>query len=545
MKKVLLFVAIGLMLLAIPATIFFLGQQRDIRAKAAPATILSLDPPSQTVNVGDTFKLNVTMTPGSNQVVSAQIYLTYDPTKLTATSITNGSNAPNVLNSGVVGNGTASISVGAASNAQPITTTGPIAIVTFTAIGGTTAIAPADIQFASNTFVGGINDTTANVLQGTAGAKITINGTSTTNTLTSTVTPTLTPTGTITPTPTALSCSQGLSDNFSSASLDTTKWINTWKASSLSTITQTGGLLTITSASPSAATPQNTGVASKTIIGDFSMETTISGFQSTPTNNGSAELSIGGDFTWISLAWRKNGSGSTVRSYIDLNSTASKGGQNVVNGNFDVGSATSLKLKLTRTGSSAQGYVDTGTGYQLVGTIPNAYSGDGYMQLEVFDFSNSSGNTSSANFDNFSFGCVNSASSSAVTIISPGSNASMASTEPIIKGTAPPGSSVTIVIHSTPQTVVVTVDANGNWTYTPTTPLDAGPHTVTASVLDASGTTQTASNSFVVSAGSGLGGGSASDTAMPVSGNVESTILLISLGVVLLTAGALIPIFVR
>lgn len=345
MKKVLLFVAIGLLLLAIPATIFFLGQQRDIRAKAAPATTLSLTPATETVNVGDTVKLSVTMTPGTNQVVSAQIYLTYDPTKLTATSITNGANAPRVLNSGVVGSGTASISVGAASNAEPITTTGPVAIVTFTAASPTTAIAPAEVQFATNTFVGGINDTTANVLVGTVGAKITINGTGTT-----TLTPTLTPTSTITP-------------------------------------------------------------------------------------------------------------------------------------------AITLTPTLTPTKAATQS---------------------------------------------------SEASSSALTISSPTANEDVTSTVPVIQGTAPPGSTVTIVIHSTPQTVVVTTDADGNWTYTPTTPLDPGPHDVTVSVEDAAGTTQTASNSFVVA-----GDGTSTETATPVSGNVESTILLIGIGVILLATGALIPIFVR
>ena len=58
MKKVFLFIGIGLTLLAIPATIYFLGQQRDVRTHAAPATTLALTPATQTANVGDTLKLN-------------------------------------------------------------------------------------------------------------------------------------------------------------------------------------------------------------------------------------------------------------------------------------------------------------------------------------------------------------------------------------------------------------------------------------------------------------------------------------------------------
>lgn len=350
MKKVFLFVVVGLLLLAIPATIFFLGQQRDIRTRAAPATTLSLTPATQTVNVGSTFKLNVSMDPGPNQVVTANLYITYDVTKLQATAITNGANAPRILNSGVVENGTASIQVGAASNAQPITSAGPIAVVTFTAKSPTTAIAPAQIQFATNTFIGGLNEATANVLVGTTGAKITINGTAS-----------------------------------ASASLSAS---NTSTASATLTLTPT----------------------------------------LTPTR---------------------------------------------------------------------------------------AASGSG------------------------------TATTSAVTIVSPTTNADVATTEPVIEGKAPPGSVVTIVIHSTPLTVTVTTDANGNYSYTPTTPLDPGPHDVTASIQTAAGTTETATASFVVAAGSGLGGGTASDTAMPVSGNVEATILLVGLGVLLLASGAFIPIFIH
>lgn len=345
MKKVLLFVFIGLLLLAIPATIFYLGQQRDIRTRAAPATTLSLTPAIQTVDVGDTFTVNVTMTPAANQVVSADIYITYDQTKMTATAITNGANAPRILNSGVIQNGTASIRVGAASNAQPIATTGPIAVVTFTATGPTTAISPANIQFASNTFVGGLDEVAANVLVGTTGAKITINGIG--NTVTPNLTPTATPSATLTPTL----------------------------------------ILTVTP------------------------------------------------------------------------------------------------------------------------TIPATQSGE--------------------------------ATASALAILSPTSNDSSVSAQPIIRGKAPAGSTVTVVIHSSSaQTAVVTADAMGNWTYTPTTPLETGPHDITVSIQNESGVTQTASDSFIV-AGAGSGG-TTETSVMPVSGNIETTIVLIAAGIVLFLSGAVL-----
>lgn len=340
MKKVLLFIAVGLLLLAIPVTIFYLGQQRDLRAKAAPATTLSLTPPTQSVNVGDTFKLNVTMTPGANQVVTADIYITYDTTKLNATAITNGATAPRVLNSGVIQNGTASIRVGAASNAQPITAAGPIAVITFIATGPTTALAPAAVQFASNTFVGGLGETTANVLVGTSGAKITVTGAQVVPTLTSTP---------------AATASSGLT----------------------STLTQT--------------------------------------------------------------------------------QTATKSSE---------------------------------------------------------------------------------ASPSALTLLPVSENGGTISAVPVIRGKAPPGSTVTIVFHSNPQTCIAIADANGNYSCSPETPLDPGPHDVTVSVQTASGTTETTSESFVV----GTGGGS---VELPVSGSIETTIFLIAVATIFLASGALIPIFIK
>lgn len=355
MKKVLLFVFIGLLLLAIPATIFYLGQQRDVRAKAAPATTLTLSPANATVNVGDTVKLNVNITPGSNQVVSALIHVTFDATKFTAVSITNGPNAPRILNSGIVGSGTANITVAAASNAQPITASGVIAVITLTATGGTTAINPAQVVFASDTFVNALAEPNSNVLVGTYGSKITVNGGSA-----ATGTPTLTPAPTSTP--------------------------------------------------------------SATITPKLS-----------PT----------------------------------------------------------LTPVLTPTGA-ASGSAE--------------------------------------------------ASSSAITIVLPADNGSTTSAKPVIRGKAPPGSTVTIVIHSDPQTCVAVADADGNYSCVPDQPLDPGPHEVTASVQTASGSTEIATDSFVV-VGSGTGGGTSTQEAMPVSGSIENTVLLITLALILLGSGSLLWLF--
>jgi hypothetical protein len=362
MKKVFLYVVIGLLLLGIPATIFFLGQQQDVRTRAAPATTLTLTPAVQTVKVGDNFKLNVDIAPGVNQVVTANIHVTYDPIKLEAKTITNGPSAPRVLNSGVIENGTASIVVGA-SNTQPIVTSGTMAVITFTAKEATNTL-PTVVQFASNTFVGGLNDSTANVLVGTTPAQITITGAST---------------------PSA---------GFKSGSLTPT-------------------------ATPTA-----------------SLIRTL-----TPTNIPTATITA----------------------------------------------------TLTPT---------------LTPTLPASGSAQATSSAIVLQ------------------------------ILSPEENADVTTSQPLISGKATPGATVTIVIHSdTGTTVTVTADANGNWVYSPTAPLDPGPHTVVASAQDAAGTTHTATTTFVVASAGEPG---ASESAVPISGNIQSTLLLVGLGILLISSGVLV-----
>jgi hypothetical protein len=117
----------------------------------------------------------------------------------------------------------------------------------------------------------------------------------------------------------------------------------------------------------------------------------------------------------------------------------------------------------------------------------------------------------------------------------------VATQQPIIKGKAPAGSTITIAVYSTQQiTATVTADANGNWTYTVPQALEAGPHTVVVAAQNpTSGQTETATLAFVVSNGTENG---ASGSAIPVSGSVEPTFILLGLGVLLLISGSLVPV---
>lgn len=335
MKKVFLLLSIVLILIAIPATVFLVGQQQEVRKKAAPATTLAFSPATVNKKVGEMFSLEVTIDTGENQVVAAELHVVYDPVKLEAQTITNSTLFPNILTSGTVERGAASITVGAASATKPITSTGTIAVVRFKTLEKTDA--PATVRLAPNTFVGGIGEGATNVLVGTTPATITITG-----------------------------------DGTSSQQ----------------------------SATPSAQ------------------------LSPTPTASLSATLTI------TNIA-----SGSTIAD-------------------------------------------DT----------------------------------------------------------------------PTIRGKAAPGAVITITIYSTPQTVTVKADANGNWSYTPVTPLADGPHNVVVSAADSSGATKTATTQFVVAAGgSATPSATATISAQPIprSGTISWTLITLTAGLVVFLGGALSLVLVK
>lgn len=346
MKRVGLLLVVGLMLVAIPVTIFLVSNSQELRKRAAPATTLAFSPGAISKKVGDTFSVDVTTDTGANQVVAAELHLVFDPVKLEAQTITNGPLFPNILASGIVDRGTASITVGAQSATKPVTGTGTVATVKFKALEKTDA--PIQIRFAPNTFVGSLGEGSTNVLTGSTPATVTITDGGTNTSGTASATPTPTPATTLTPTPTL-------------------------KAGTTPTPT------------PKAASP------------------------------------------------------------------------------------------------------------------------------------------------------------SAVLITSPVKDASSPTNKPTISGKATPGSTVTLTIYSTPQTVVVTADANGNWIYTPVTALDPGPHSVVATATDPTGGTQTATTTFVVATGTE----SATQSAQPVSGTAEITYVLIALAILFVASGIVIPVVIR
>ena len=130
------------------------GQQQELRSKAAPATVLALNPKTTTKTKGDIFSFDIQIDTASNNVAMAELHLMYDATKLEALSITNGPLAPKIAASGVVGSGTASITVRAENTTKPIKGTGTIAVIRFKAIGATDV--PIQVKFDTTTFVSGL-----------------------------------------------------------------------------------------------------------------------------------------------------------------------------------------------------------------------------------------------------------------------------------------------------------------------------------------------------------------------------------------------------
>lgn len=210
-KKAFLIGFLVLLLAAIPATVFLVQRQQEIRSRAAPASTIAFDPATKQARVNDAFNLNITLDTGVNRVATAEISLTFDPQKLTVTKLEPGSFMPHQLAEPVIDNtvGTAFIAIdtlssGASSTDVPLTKQSqgsqPIAVVTLRAKAETGAT-PTQVGFSQATKAfgetAGTLEPTSLILTSTLGnvARITITAVSTTPTPTGGVTPSPTPTG--------------------------------------------------------------------------------------------------------------------------------------------------------------------------------------------------------------------------------------------------------------------------------------------------------------------------------------------------------------
>lgn len=111
-------------------------------------------------------------------------------------------------------------------------------------------------------------------------------------------------------------------------------------------------------------------------------------------------------------------------------------------------------------------------------------------------------------------------------LLNPKKGAVVKTTLPTIKGKAKPNSTITYTIYSNPVTGVITVDANGNFEFTPDSPLADASHNITLTEEAADGTSRTLASDFIVQA-----------APIPATGAVETTAVLLGIGTLLLFLG--------
>ncbi len=120
------------------------------------------------------------------------------------------------------------------------------------------------------------------------------------------------------------------------------------------------------------------------------------------------------------------------------------------------------------------------------------------------------------------------------TISYPTAGATVTAAKPTFSGKTIPKAVVKITVNSPLLTATVTADAAGNWSYTATTSLPNGSHTVTIEAKDpTTNQTVTKSSSFTILTGQKT----ATSASEVVAGNSIPTILLLTVGLFLLVLG--------
>lgn len=205
-KKLLGLVSLFILAVGLLVSLNLASQKQELRKKAsANGSILSIEPASLSVNIGDTFSLAVMINTQSDTVSSAELHLTYDPAIIQGLTITSGSLLPTAVVRGRIGGGTADIVLGSdiifdkdgnqVPNPPPPGSIGPLVTLTFTALNPSASTA---INFADTTYIAAIGSD-ENSLASKSGANITIN---TVANPSQTPTPSLTGTPSATPIPT-------------------------------------------------------------------------------------------------------------------------------------------------------------------------------------------------------------------------------------------------------------------------------------------------------------------------------------------------------
>ena len=185
MKRVLLIGFILVLLIAIPVTVFLLQQQSKTKSGATPATTISISPVSQTVKVGDTVPLKISVDPTNTNLVSfVKFTINYDSTKLSVdptTGFTPG-DLPNKLKltkNVTYGAGSVAVSLSANNDATAIIKQSTVVGTVNFKVLPSTSTAPTQITFGSDTQVlslGSTDQFNENVLSSANPASLSIIG---------------------------------------------------------------------------------------------------------------------------------------------------------------------------------------------------------------------------------------------------------------------------------------------------------------------------------------------------------------------------------
>ena len=261
-KAIITILVLLVLVIGVGVGVFLVQRNIEIREKAAPSTNLSLVSDTDSPIVGQSFSALVNINTGENQVIGAEMYITYDPLKLEIVSVDKGTFLPNPV---IIGpdidnsSGTLSYTIYIPPGSTPVTGSGTLAVIEFK----TKQEGSATVSFTSESKVGAVQEGGVNVLVGTTPLSLNIQGTSVelTNTPTptgvlvqETVTPT--PTGQVTNTPTPTEA-----DGTGGTTLHTNTPTPTTRPSSTSTPTSFNP-----ASSEGDTTLPDTGVSTPTII---------------------------------------------------------------------------------------------------------------------------------------------------------------------------------------------------------------------------------------------------------------------------------------
>jgi len=182
-----------------------------------------------------------------------------------------------------------------------------------------------------------------------------------------------------------------------------------------------------------------------------------------------------------------------------------------LNSYYEIENDTVIKLLIYGDELSSNVLLSPAGGYSTPAiTLSNDYD---FIQTSQPQIINTQTNTTFPSFESKNAGDIKSPQ-----ILTPQNDQSFTDTKPQFKGTAVPGEEVQIIIHSDENiNSSVTSDKNGNWTYTPTTPLSPGEHTITVVTRDASGILRTITQSFVVYASENQTSNSLSSSPTPTN----------------------------